>query len=84
MYLIRIWLPQWFRVIPSNANRLWLKDEHDDLLENLIEESNEVSEQFHKKLQVQECVLKEFESHKSAGNPSERFSVQCLEHRISY
>jgi hypothetical protein len=37
MYLIRIWLPQWFRVILSNANWLGLKNEHDDLLENLVE-----------------------------------------------
>jgi hypothetical protein len=44
MYLIRIWLPQWFRVIPSNANRLWLKDKHDDLLKNLVEEFDKVIE----------------------------------------
>ena len=44
IYLIRIWLPQWSRVILSNAKWLGLKDEHDDLLENLVEEFDKVSE----------------------------------------
>ena len=65
-----MWLPPLTGVISSNAYRLRLNVEYDDFIENLFDKFTEVSELFHKKLQVQKCVLKESESHKSAGNLS--------------